>query len=515
MRANMQAKWLIFFLIMGGAITFLNPASLDAQDPDPSVEAKVPQAPAPAQAESASDVQQEAREEARRRDEQIRESIGYGTDSDLVKVMQTLLRDTPRLRSEGNDSISWIEETPYNEAIYQRIQKGYSNSELETEAIGFFMRQKWEGAREYVMEVLERSAAEDNVDTNLLLRALSYLRNLRIQSSEAQVLGLLSHDNPQVLEQSLITLGRIGTAQSGARILKLSEDETGTFTEFSDRETEALRVAAITALGELAYDEGAPYLLRILEDSKTDASEYSNSVWGAAANALGRMQRLEALPLVLEQFRSGGTQQRYQVLLALSTFPAQPEFADVVLQGLQEAYWKTREQAAKTAGELQLQDTIPSLVYKVANDTVVAVRRAAVQSLRQMGTAGTSALSGMLLDPEVGETQRLDVLRTLILAQDQSVVAVLRQLLSDRGSEAKLSRSGIFRVVSSTPWTVLGFVYKEMLADRAQKTRLDALRAIARERISSLQSSVEELSENDRDSVVRSRAKATLTTLNS
>ncbi|WGK69241.1 HEAT repeat domain-containing protein [Candidatus Haliotispira prima] len=464
--------------------------------------------------ETKADAGEEARKEAERQDKQIRQTISYGIDSDLVTVIQTLLREAPRMASDDDD-ILWIEKTPYNDDIYRRIKKGYSSSDLQTKAIHFFMQQKWLGAEPYVIEIVDRSFGKDNVDDNLVLAALAYLQRLEVKGSEKEVMSLLSDENPQVVERSLTALGKIGSGAAAAKILEMLKDEDNSFLEFTDREREVLRVAGIAAMGSLVYEAAAEYLLAILEDAKNEEPEYSNAEWGASAKALGRMARVEAVGLVLEQFQNGGTQERYQAVIALSSFPPQAEFEDIILQGLQEAYWKTREEAAKTAGELTLRSAIPGLVYKVSKDSVVGVRRAAIKALRQMGDSGNSALRGLMEDPDARETPRLDVLRILIKARDENAIGILHQLLSDSDNQFKLSRTGIFRVAGNDPWSMLDFVYREMLSGGDQRTRRDALRAIGRARMKSLQDIVEELAENGEDSVIRRAAKATLTALSS
>ncbi len=468
------------------------------------------------QQSSSAGMQQEAREEAARKDKQIKQVISFGIDSDLVTAIQNLSRETPRLASDDGENITWIKETPYNTKIYERIKKGYSSSELQTKALRFFMQQKWLNAEEYVKNLIERSVDEGQIDNNLLLAALAYVRNLKLKSSEAGVLGLLASENPQIVERSLITLGKIGSNISAAEILRLLKDEENSFSEFSDEgEREVLRVAGISALGDLAYTDATKYLLKILEDSKNDDREYNNAEWGAAAKALGKMNQAEAVVFILERFRNGNTQERYQAIMALSSFPLQADFENIILQGLQEAYWKTREEAAKTAGKQKLQSAIPSLAYKVAKDSVVGVRRAAIQALRKMGAAGNSALSQLMQDPDVGENQRLDVLRVLTKARDESAVRIFRQLLNGQTNDFGLSRMGIFRVASNDPWADLDFVYKEMLSDRDHKTQQRALYSISRERIKSLQNVVAALAENSPNSIVRRAAKAALANLNS
>ena len=503
-RGRDSVPWRVVLGLIFGAV-FVLQAVVAAENPPDSSGDKDSEAQASAQ--------EEARAEAERKDREIRQIISYGIDSDLVSAIQTLEREALRLPREADDEIIWIEETPYNQAIYERIAKGYSGSELQTKAIRFFMQQKWLGAKDYAEDIIVRGATEENIDANLLLAALSYVRNLALQGSEDNVSELLSSENPLIAQQAMITLGKIGSSKSGAKLLELLEGEGNSLSEFNEREREVLRTAAITVLGDLVYIDGAAYLFKILEDANN--AEYSNAEWGAAAKALGQMNKTAAVGMILQQFRNGNSQERYQAVMALSSFAPQPEFEAVVLQGFQEAYWKTREEAAKAAGRLNLQSAIPSLMYKVAKDSVASVRLAAIQALRHLGAAGSSALKELVQDPDVGETQRLAVLQALIKAQDQSAVEIFRQLLDDSENKFKISRAGIFRIAASEPWSALDFVYTEMLAHRDRRTRQQALHSIARARIKNLQGQVEDLAENSPDSALRQSAKATLTTLDS
>ena len=459
----------------------------------------------------------EAQKDAERRKREIEQAIAYGVDTDLVEVIRNLLRETPRAADETDDSqIAWIQETPYNEAIAARLEKGYSSSILEALSIRFFLRQKWLGAESYVAKVLERSTG----DVETLLAALSYVRNLKRTGSEAVILELLSSETPQVVEQSLRALGAVGSSESAAQIMDMLEDEEGSFADFSERERGALRAAGIEALGALAHREATPYFLAILDDGLNDEPQYSGGEWSAAAQALAELGEGAALERIFAYFQSGNAQQRYQAIKALGGFPPQPEAEAIFLQGLQEPYAKSREEAARIIGKQKLAAAIPGLIYKISKDSVADVRSAAFRALQELGAAGEAAMREWLQDGKVAENRRLEMLQVMLKERNESALEILRRLLATSANAAapetefRISRKGLFRIAGNEPWAALGFMYREMLADDSRKTRLAALRAIRKERIQSLQPDVEQLAGETKDGPTRNTAKAVLSVLN-
>ena len=475
--------------------------------------------------ESGENLRSEAKKEGERRKQQIEQTIAYGVDTDLIEVMRNLLRETPRAVDETEDSqIAWIEETPYNQAIVARLEKGYSSNGLEALSIRFFLRQRWLGAETYVAEVLERSAANPDSDVETTLAALAYVRNLKRTDNEGVLLELLADETPQVVEQSLFALGQVGSAESAAQIMSILEDEDGSFPHFSDREREALRAAEIEALGALSYVEAAPYFVAILEDGLNDDPEYSRGEWSAAAKALGELGKLEgaslissALEPIYAYFQGGNARQRYQAIKALGHFPPQPEAEAILLQGLQEPYPRSRVEAAHIIGQQQLTTAIPGLLYKISKDSVADVRSASFRALQDLGAAGESAMSEWIQDTKTSGTRRLEMLEVMLKERNENALVMLRQLLSvadEKGKESGISRKGIFRIAGSEPWAALDFVYREMLADDSRKTRLTALRAIRKERIQSLQLDVEQLAGETDDGPTRNTAKGVLSIFN-
>lgn len=469
----------------------------------------------------------EAKEGAERRKREIEQAIAYGVDTDLVKLIRNLMRETPRAAREAEDGqIAWIEETPYNQAIVARLEKGYSSSILEAIAIRFFLQQKWLGAETYVTEVLERSAADPDSDVEATLAALSYVRNLKRTASEAVLLELLASETPQIVEQSLHALGQVGSGESAAKIMAILEDEEESFTEFSEREREALRAAGIEALGALPHADAAPYLLAILQDGLDDVPEYSGGEWSAAAQALGELAKLEgaslisaALEPIFAYFDSGNARQRYRAIKALGHFPPQPKAEAIFLQGLQEAFERSRKEAAEIIGRQKLTVAIPSLLYRISRDEAADVRKAAFRALQELGGAGEAAMNEWLRDARVSESRRLEMLQVMLKERDENALGVLRQLLAASAEpaqekELRISRNELFRIAGSEPWEALGFVYREMLADENRKTRLAALRAIRKERIRALQPDVEQLAGETDDGLTRNTAKTVLSILN-
>lgn len=461
---------------------------------------------------SQDDPEAKAREEAKKNKESIQATIQFGIDSDLETSISTLRKESPSKSMDQADGSSSeiLEESPYNKLIFERISRGYSSNSLVAKSIEFFTLQRWKGAGSLVSELLQKESESGDVDVNVLLNSLDYVRHLKLSENSTYVQDLLTSDNPVVVQRAIDTLAELGqNPDVGEELLSYLSDPYGSFSSFQDNQKESLRVSLIQALGKLKYDGAADELLKIVEEDDGSSSE-----WGAAARALGDLDRVSAIDLIVEKFRSGDSQARYQAIYAMGKYPRNEKFVPLIMQGLQESFWRTREAAVKACADLKLSKASPSLAYKLAHDPVQRVRREALRALKALG--GMGEVKDMILNKDLPESVRLEALLNLSNEQDTAVVGVYRSLLEAiKNKQAIISKQSVYRAATRSRWAELAFIYQAMLDSNDAQEQVQVLTAIRLGKIASLGGSVSKLASNSPSLRVRKLAEATLVSLNS
>lgn len=435
--------------------------------------------------------------------EQVFDTIRYGIDSELLEVIQRLVEDAVSVESEDSGSeFGQIEETPYNEPLYQRIVQGFSSVELLTESFHFFIKQRWAGAEDYAVELLEQENLTGEVDDTVMKACLDYFRYLGLKAHEGKVLMMLRSENPRLVVQTLLALAKIGSEETGEALLGLLQDSRSSFMSFSKPEQEFLRIKSIEALGAIGYKPASDFLFELWQDDGL-----SNTEWGALARTMGELGRTGAEEEIMKAFRKGDLQRRFQVISALSAYSDVSQFSSLIVQGLQESFWRTRVEACKAVGEYKLVEMIPSLEYRLSKDSIVSVRNEALTALDKMGPAGVVAIRKVISDPDVAENIRLGLLQRLVQKRRPFVADILRNLVKERKESEEFSLESIYNIAVTNPWDLLSFIYKDMLENPETKWVLKALHAIPKGKISELRPMVEKIAQNGSTGSLRSAAE--------
>ncbi len=156
----------------------------------------------------------------------------------------------------------------------------------------------------------------------------------------------------------------------------------------SDPATE-VRAAAASALGRFVYlgevEDITPTQARRIEDSliATINSKDELEVRRRALEALAYSGRPEVAALIREAYGSPEEKLRVSAVFAMGR-SADEQWAPHVLAELESVMPEIRFEAARAAGELELEDAVPSLA-KMGDDSDRQVREAAIWSLSQVG----------------------------------------------------------------------------------------------------------------------------------
>jgi HEAT repeat protein len=150
-----------------------------------------------------------------------------------------------------------------------------------------------------------------------------------------------------------------------------------------------VRAAAASALGRFVYlgevDELSPAQARRIEEALMAVIPGSDDVEvrRRALEALAYSSRPEVTPLIRAAYASAEEKLRVSAVFAMGR-SADEQWTSQILAELESVVPEIRFEAARAAGELELEDAEPAL-SKMADDSDRQVREAAIWSLSQVG----------------------------------------------------------------------------------------------------------------------------------
>ena len=203
-----------------------------------------------------------------------------------------------------------------------------------------------------------------------------------VLSFEAVCRHALQDEDAEVRRLAINILEDYQTEDLIPRLLELLESDA----------SDAVRAQAAAALGCFVYlgeiDKLSRDSARQIEDHLLSAieTEPSAKVNQRSLESIGYSSREEVPGLIERAFASGERDWMASALLAMGR-SADPRWEGKVLESLGDKWPRLREESARAAGELELQDAVESLI-ELLDDTEKAVRLAAIWSLSQMGGEG-------------------------------------------------------------------------------------------------------------------------------
>ncbi len=187
-----------------------------------------------------------------------------------------------------------------------------------------------------------------------------------------------------------------------AAIRNLWEDEGHDLVEpflkfLIDDESEAVRIAAATALGMYVYlgemEELSTDLTQRVEDALFDVFQGDDTleVRRRALESLGFSQRPEAVEAINRAYEYPDELMHVSALFAMGRNLDPDKWGDIVLANLENSSPQMRFEAARAAGEMQLEDAIPTL-GELLNDEDSEIQEISVWSLGEIGGSEAHAL---------------------------------------------------------------------------------------------------------------------------
>ena len=301
-------------------------------------------------------------------EEQQRDILRFGTETEIAALIQTL-------RRENADYL--------NEDLIQ-IAQGTRNRSILTGVLGFFSDTRTSGLEDRAIRAIRERDQESN-DT--VMAAINYLGHVQAYFAADILIDLINTGENRFLNTAIRALGRVG----GADIEAKAEIDTEIDTEYLKlRDRVALflldyfenqspsdenRREIIVALGATGSSEGVPFLVELA--SNNDERQVLRIAALEAIAAIGDDKGLDAVVVAIS---STEPLVRASAVAALGPFSG-GAVDEVIMDAFRDSFYRTRIGAAQAAGQRRLESAIPFLRFRAENDESPLVRDAAIQAL--------------------------------------------------------------------------------------------------------------------------------------
>ena len=358
---------------------------------------------------------------ARRLEEQRRDTMRFGTETEIAALIQTL-------RSE---------KVSYLDAELLSVAQKTRNKSILTEVFGFFGEMEKAGLEDRAIRAVVDRVDEAN-DT--VIAAVNYLGQLKVAkavdcleelilsgenrflSSAFRAIGLASagYAEPSPVEESVnagFVQNPLGSdeenaegndviEESGAESAAVLNDRIALFLldHYKNRNPgDESKREIIVSLGETGSKEAVSFLSGLIKNP-----DERPVLRMAALDAISKIGDEEGLDAVIESVNSSDPNVRSTAVGALGPFSG-GAVDNAILEAFRDSYYRTRMGAALSAGKRGMVSAIPFLRFRAENDDVPAVKDEAIKALGAINNEETMGI----LDSLFTERKNSDRVRIL------------------------------------------------------------------------------------------------------
>lgn len=340
---------------------------------DSKKKAVVPPAKRPLPPDREKTAAAESRDEGKDVVEKNRQTLKFGIESDITSLIDTLTQnDDPRFADD----------------LYDLFQMTTSSG-IREKILGYFTKMGDPCLEDYAVTVLNDPY---DLSNSLVSAVFVYTAAVKCKAAVPAVLTLLDSDNAAYFDGALSALGDIG-----------SEDDAVHIADLLDRTdlSVAQRQTLVKVLGKIKAEGTVDKLTKLAKDS-----DENMFVRAYAAEAIGMIGKPESLPVLEKLFEEKDPTIRMYVIRGLKKY-GEKDVGNIIIQGIRDSYYKVRLEAIQAAGELDIKDAVPYLVYRAKNDPEGVVKEACYPVIARQNTKeGNDFLISIITDKSAGDTAK-------------------------------------------------------------------------------------------------------------
>ena len=424
---------------------------------------------------------EDEKEEIRSISAERRELLLYGIDSQVIELVGKLIE-------EKNDILAGEVLATFKLTL---------NPKVKSKILEYFTEIDFAGARAEALEIID--TPEES--SELVIGAIRYLTEEPTAELAEHFLTLVNAENQEIARAAIKGIGLTENAESAEVLLGLLDD--------SDYPAD-LKSEIIIALGDLKNPVAVTRLLEILEDENEDVT------WRRYACAsLGKIADPTALPVIEKVLYDDDAMLRSYAVGSLNFF-SDERVVDLLAAALKDSFWRVRVSAAKSLGALGNPEAVPILVFKAERDPEMNVRNEAVRALGEI--ANSEALEalreiyGSDHSPHVLRVTSAEILAEKDLAKSLDLFKSVIDKHWGKDTTRILEKTALIlsRTESRTESASLESFYARFIESGELVIMIYGIRGIAKNKLSSLSSTVEELSGEGNHRTIRKEALAAL-----
>ncbi len=332
--------------------------------------------------------------------EENKKTIKYGLPSEITKLIDDLItNDDPRFTEEIYD----LFEVSENVQIQQKILEYFGKLE------------------DPCLENFAVTVLNDPYDTktDVVKACFEYIQKVHTNEAIPAVFTILESDNETYFNDTLSTIGEIGDAQSALSVAEYLERD-----DLSDAQRQTL----MRTLGKLHAVETFDKIVAILENEDENAF-----VRMYAAEALGLMGKMEAVPVLVNTYKDANPNLRQYAIKGLGEFPQDAKAQACILQGIRDEHWKVRQEAINVSKKILDYHAIPYLMYRAENDSERIIKEAAISALPLYNEPNADKFLKDMLEKKVSDNIKVKVVIALLDAEhgEEEILALAEKCLSE------------------------------------------------------------------------------------
>ena len=183
-------------------------------------------------------------------------------------------------------------------------------------------------------------------------------------------------------------------------------------------------------LGEMAAVETFDAVLEIARDE-----DENSFVRMYAAEAVGKMKKDEAVPVLLGLLENGDANMRQYCVKGLSYFQGNADAQAAIVQAIRDDHYKVRLEAMDAAEKMNLTEAVSFIVYRARHDAEKPVKNAAYAILARMNTGEAAAfLTERLTDKKTGDGTKAEIAKNLMKegsVGESEIIALAKEALTE------------------------------------------------------------------------------------
>ncbi|WP_027727798.1 HEAT repeat domain-containing protein [Treponema sp. C6A8] len=332
--------------------------------------------------------------------EENKKTIKYGLPSEITKLIDDLIKN---------------EDPRFTEEIYDLFEVS-ENIQIQQKILEYFGKLEDPCLENFAVTILNDPY---DTKTDLVKACFEYIQKVHTSEAIPAVFTILESDNETYFNDTLSTIGEIGDAQSALSVAEYLERD-----DLSDAQRQTL----MRTLGKLHAVETFDKIVAILENE-----DENSFVRMYAAEALGLMGKMEAVPVLINTYKDANPNIRQYAIKGLGEFPQDGKAQACILQGIRDEHWKVRQEAINVSKKILDYHAIPYLIYRAENDSERIIKEAAISALPLYNEPNADRFMKEMLEKKVPDNIKVKVVQALIEADhgEEEILALAEKCLSD------------------------------------------------------------------------------------